>query len=172
MHFPLLWQSPAVLLQWPAHPELTPGVTLALSSKSKFTPFMLNARIHPRKPLCLVAVPPERWERKLWKMSNQKYFSAADAWKGKKIAFVLTEENPQLLLCSVLFKSLLYQQTAGFQAEGEGVHQMGFLWSAGAAGRPAGKPLSHCARLEPNATACHSVAQEIWLSGLLARRPH
>lgn len=27
-------------------------------------------------------------------------------------------------------------------------------------------------RLEPNATACRSVAQEIWRSGLLARRPH
>lgn len=82
MHFPRLWQSRAELLQCPAHPELTPGVTLARSSMSKFTPFMFNARIHPRKPLCLVAVPPERWERKLWKKkkkSNQTFFSEADA---------------------------------------------------------------------------------------------
>lgn len=77
MHFPRLWQSLAELLQWPAHPELTPGVTLARSSMSKLTPFMFNERIHPRKPICLVAVPPERWND--GNKSNQKHFSVAGA---------------------------------------------------------------------------------------------
>lgn len=64
MHFPRLRQSPAELLQCPAHPELTPGVTLARSSRSNITPFILNARMHPRKPLCLVAVHPGKPKRK------------------------------------------------------------------------------------------------------------
>lgn len=60
LQFPPLRHSFPQLLQCPRQPGSTPGVTLALSSRSRACPFSCRARRHPRKPLCLVAVPPER----------------------------------------------------------------------------------------------------------------
>ncbi|TNN63839.1 hypothetical protein EYF80_025957 [Liparis tanakae] len=87
------------LVQWPWQPGLTPGVTLALSSRSRVMPFIRRARMQPRNPLCPPAAPEgarkegrEGWwyqhgeigtrtntKKAKWKSGSWKSFSTTDS---------------------------------------------------------------------------------------------